>query len=234
MKTILDYVPGTEYKIFQRRDLFSFGTDALLLSAYFKPRGNTLDLGTGNGIIPLRLVNNSKITKIVGYEVQDEVYSLARDSVEFNELQDRIVLHHGDIKNVISDYGRSNFNTVITNPPYFKSSLKNNSENKTLSRHGDNIENWIEIAASALVPEGYFYTMNRPENLTDVIYYMRNYGVEPKQLCFVKNKVAKEPYLFLIGGRKNGKPGLVVDMDLILFDSQGKTEEFTRLYKMEI
>jgi Predicted O-methyltransferase len=72
----LDYVPGTDYKIYQDRDSFSFGVDSIILSSFAKPKGVVFDLGTGNGIIPLRIVNKSEVEKIYGVEIQREVYEL--------------------------------------------------------------------------------------------------------------------------------------------------------------
>ncbi len=229
----MDYVPGTGYKIFQNRDLFSFGTDALILSAYFKPKGNVLDLGTGNGIIPLRLCDLKQIKSIVGYELQEDAFELAKQSVDYNNLTNKILLHNEDIHSIENSYRPASFNSVITNPPYFSGGIKNYSESKSISRHMDSIDSWIRIASRMLVPEGYFYTMNRPENLIDVVCSMRDNHLEPKTICFVKNRCNDEPFLFLISGRKNGRPNVRIQKDLILYENDIKTDEFNKLYNLE-
>ena len=62
----VDIVPGTGYKIIQNKDMFSYGIEAILLSDFAKAKGLVVDLGTGTGIIPLRLVDKSDVEKIYG------------------------------------------------------------------------------------------------------------------------------------------------------------------------
>ena len=63
------------YKIIQDSERFKFGIDAVMLShfAYEKIRNgeNVIDLGTGNGIIPL-LLTKSRAKSLTGLEIQAE------------------------------------------------------------------------------------------------------------------------------------------------------------------
>lgn len=233
MEIHLDFVPGTEYKIFQRRDLFSFGIDSIILSGYFKPRGKVLDMGSGNGILPLRLVDNKNIDEIVGYEIQKEQFELAEKSIKYNKLKN-IKIENDDIKNIKLKYKPASFDSVITNPPYFMIDAENKTKSKTISRHIDSIENWIRIASKFLVPQGRFFTINKPENLVEIIYFMRINNIEPKHICFIKSRLNEEPVLILISGIKNGNTFLRIDKDLILYDEIGnKTEDLERIYDLE-
>jgi tRNA1(Val) A37 N6-methylase TrmN6 len=47
---------------------------------------------------------------------------------------------------------------------------------------------------------------NRPERLSDVIMAMKDNNIEPKLLRFVSKTPKDAPWLFLIEGRKGGKP----------------------------
>ena len=69
----IDDVPGTEYKIIQDKSLFSYGIDAILLSYFSKPKGKVVDLGTGTGLIPLRIASNTKVSKVYGVEDRKSV-----------------------------------------------------------------------------------------------------------------------------------------------------------------
>ncbi len=138
-----------------------------------------------------------------------------------------------NIHSIENSYRPASFNSVITNPPYFSGGIKNYSVSKSISRHMDSIDSWIWIASRMLVPEGYFYTMNRPENLIDVVCSMRDNHLEPKTICFVKNSCNDEPFLFLISGRKNGRPSVRIQKDLILYENDVKTDEFNKLYNLE-
>ena len=74
----IDIVPGTDFKIIQNKERFSYGTDAIFLSDFTKGKGVVVDLGTGTGIIPLRIYGKDKVDIIYGVEIQKEVAQMAK------------------------------------------------------------------------------------------------------------------------------------------------------------
>ena len=58
--------------------------------------------------------------------------------------------------------------------------------------------------------------IHRAERLTDALEAMRGAGVEPKRLQLVQTSPVKAPKLFLVGGRRSGKPGLEILPNLVL------------------
>ena len=76
-------------KIIQRTDYFNFSLDSLLISNFISLTRGTkkiLDLGTGNGAIPLFLSQRTK-AKITGIEIQEVSANLAKRNIELNKLQ---------------------------------------------------------------------------------------------------------------------------------------------------
>ena len=57
-----------------------------------------------------------------------------------------------------------------------------------------------------------------PERLTDALCLMRQYGLEPKTVQFVHNRLADRPYLVLISAKKGGKPGVIVEKPALVED----------------
>lgn len=73
--------------------------------------------------------------------------------------------------------------------------------------------------------------INKPERLTDAMCEMREKKIEPKRLRFVCTRSQKKPELFLIEGIKQGRPGLVCEPTLEIYDKNGEyTEEINRIY----
>ena len=61
---------------------------------------------------------------------------------------------------------------------------------------------------------------------------MRNNSIEPKRLRFVQQRKDKAPKLFLIEGRRGGKPG-GLKVEPVLFvenESGGFSDEMIRIY----
>ena len=99
MKQLND-VLGYPLKIYQDKDWFCFSLDSILLANFVPLKLSTkkiIDLGTGNGIIPLVLSLRTK-AQIYGIDVQKDLVDLAKESVKYNKLDSRIFIDNMDIK----------------------------------------------------------------------------------------------------------------------------------------
>ena len=225
------------YRLIQNPELFCFGVDAVLLSSFAKAKDTdkVIDLGCGNGIIPILMAAKTDAKRIVGLEIQDESAKLATRSVELNELSDRISIVKGDIKEASSIFGASSFQVVTTNPPYMNENhgLVNDYSAKAIARHEllCNLEDIIRGSARLLVPSGRLYMIHRPHRLEDILVLMREYHIEPKHLRFVHPYVDKEPTMVLIEGLRGGKPSMKIDPPLIIYEDVNKyTKEINDIY----
>lgn len=230
----IDLVPGTCYKIIQDRESFSYGTDAIFLSDFAKPKGEVIDLGTGTGIIPLRIVDNPKVEKIYGIEIQEEVYTRAKRSIEENNLEEKISILNLDLRNIKDHFQKAQFQTVLSNPPYLKrGSIVNKDENFAISRHEIKCDllDVIEAANYLLMPQGKFFLVHRPDRLVDILYNLRKYNMEAKRIRFVYPKQGKATNLILVEAVKGGKADLKFMEPLIVYNRDGSyTDEILKIY----
>ena len=225
-------------KIVQNEKWFCFGVDAVLLSDFakkMKKGAKLLDLGTGTAILPILLSAKTDFEKAVGVEVQEELCKMARKSVMLNGLENRIEILCKNIKELNENFEKNTFDVVITNPPYKKerSGIINENIQKVISRHEieANLEDFIKISFDLLKDKGEFYMVHHPERLTDILFYMRKYKIEPKNLKFVFSRQNKIPKLVLIKGVKNAKAFLNVEPNLYIYDDNGNyTDEFLKIY----
>lgn len=225
-------------KIIQNCKGFCFGIDSVLLSDFaknIKKGANVIDLGTGTGIIPILLCGKTNLNKVVGVEIQPEVAEMASRSCKLNNLENKFEILNENIKNLDKIYERNSFDVVVTNPPYKKinTGVKNIEKSKLISRHEVYAEfkDYIEISNKILKDNGEIYIVHRPERLTDILFYMREYKLEPKELRFVFSNIYSKPKLVLIKGVKNAKPFLDIKNNLYIYDENGNyTEEIYRIY----
>ena len=96
----IDDLERNGYGIIQRKGAFCFGMDAVLLSGFavVKPGETALDLGTGTGIIPILLEAKTPGRHFTGLEIQEESADMARRSVAYNRLEEKVEIVTGDIK----------------------------------------------------------------------------------------------------------------------------------------
>ena len=86
-------------KIIQNKEGFCFGIDSVLLSDFskeIKDNSIVLDLGTGTGILSILLSEKTKLKKIYGVEIQDEVADMAKDKM--NDAKDMVITKVGEEK----------------------------------------------------------------------------------------------------------------------------------------
>ncbi len=233
----IDLIPGTNYKIIQNKEKFSYGMDAILLSSFAKAKGVVVDLGTGTGIIPLRIYNDKKVDIIYGVEIQKEVANMAKRSVELNKLEDKIKILHMDLKELPNSFKKASVDVITTNPPYMKAggALLNPEENFAISRHEITctLEDIIKVSQYLLKPLGKFYMVHRQNRLVDIMYNLRKYNIEPKYVRFVQAKINDRPNIVLIEGVKNVKPDLKFHKTLIVYnDDNTYTDEIYEIYGM--
>ena len=234
----IDDLEFKNLKIIQNEKGFCFGIDAVLLSDFaknIKDNSLVLDLGTGTGIIPILLCGKTKLKKVIGVEIQEEVFDMAKRSIILNNLQEKLEVINENILNLNNIYEKQTFDVIITNPPYKKknSGIINEDERKIISRHEitANLEEFIKVSRDLLKDKGEFYMVHRPERLVDILSLLRKYKIEPKEIRFVYSNREKPPKLLLVKGIKNAKEFLKVDKNLYIYDEEGNyTKEILKIY----
>lgn len=226
-------------KIIQNPSWFCFGTDAVLLSDYaktsIKKGAKVLDMCSGNGIIPILLSKKSCADKIYGLEIQEPVAEMAKRSVKLNNLEDKIEMICGDLKNAESYFSRSFFNNIICNPPYKEAGggLINKNDPTTIARHEIlcSLEDIVRVSSILLEPNGKLCMIHRPERLADILCLMRKYRIEPKRLRFVHPMPEKTATMILVEGAYCGRPKLFLDPPLYVCKEPGVyTDELLLIY----
>ena len=197
---------------------------------------NILDLGTGNGVIPLILSLRTN-KHIDGVEIQEYLADMAKKSVELNKLTNQINIYNVDMKNFVTSDTIENYDLIVCNPPYFKINEKNFlnlSIHKQIARHELEItlSDIFCISKKLLTNNGNLVVVHRTTRLLEIFDLYRKNGIEPKRVQFVYEKANKESTLVLVEGQKGGKPGLKIEKPFILYNEDGTiTSEYDNLCK---
>ena len=225
------------FSIIQKKHSFRYGVDAVLLADFadIKHKHSVIDLGTGTGIIPILIYSRKRPVEITAVEIQKDMADMAVRSVRLNGLEKNIKVLCMDIKEPPTLLGKSRYDCVVTNPPYMKKEcgINNPSETKAIARFEImcSLEELLIAARELLKPGGKLFMVHRTDRLADIIYEMRNIGIEPKRIRFVHPSIGKRPNLLLIEGARGGNKELKFMDPLYIYDENGEyTEEIHRIY----
>lgn len=236
MKKINDILGYKNLKVFQDDKYFSFSLDSVMLANFVNIRSSDkkiVDLGCGNGVIPLILSLRTK-NSIIGVEIQEELSLLALESIKYNNLTEQISIINQDMKYFALN-NCEKFDVVTCNPPFFKynnNSFLNLSKEKVIARHevAITLEEVLNVSKKILKNNGILAMVHRPERLLEILEQFKLNRIEPKRLRFVYSRLEKDSIMVLIEGIKNGKPGLKIEKPFILYNSDGNfSTEYSNL-----
>ncbi|MBC2853979.1 MAG: tRNA1(Val) (adenine(37)-N6)-methyltransferase [Cetobacterium somerae] len=210
------------YTLIQKKEGFRFGTDAVLLANFFNGKKNSkiLEIGTGNGIIPVLLCAKDKISKIKAVEIQKEIADLAIRNVKRNGLEDRIEVVNMDIKNIQEG---NTYDYIISNPPYMVLDGKeiNDKDIKSIARHEIklNLKEFIANAKRLLKPRGELFMVHKSYRFLEISEELIKNGFSVKRVKFVHYSKDKDSSIVLIEASKGRKNILKIETPIFLNDN---------------
>ena len=223
--------------LLQDTEAFSYGIDAVLAADYCfaSPAEHVLDLGSGNGAIPLILYGKYAPASVTGIELQEDMVRLARESARLNGLEEKIRFLPGDVLEIRKLVKGRFFDAVTCNPPYAEAGRGPVSESNAsyVARHETtaSLADFAEAAAYALRPGGRFVLVHRPSRLPDLITSCRACGLEPKRMRFVLPRPGAAPNIVLLSAVKGGGKELTVEPSLCVRNEDGSySEELQKIY----
>ncbi len=206
----MEFLESSGQTIIVDNNLFKITSDPLLLAAFsrenIKKSGTLLDIGAGNGILPLLLVSNIYLTKISAVEIQKDSFDCLERNIALNSLSDKIIPYHTDINDFFPDF---EFDYIISNPPYYRKSSGSLPQSEEISIAKFEIkmtlDNLIFNIKRLLKNHGFFYIIIIPGRLNDLLkaVYFHKLNIS-KLTTVIHNDKTK---FILIEGKKGSRPG---------------------------
>lgn len=124
-----------QFHLTQEKSALKVGTDGVLLGAWCHVDGvqRILDVGTGTGLIALMMAQRSE-AEIHAIEINEEASTDARLNFAKSAWSGRLTLYTSDF-NHYSIGGAGLYDLVVSNPPFFKQSLRSANAASSLARH---------------------------------------------------------------------------------------------------
>ncbi len=205
--------------VYQKKGVFSYGTDAVLLSKFVLSSFNSLkgkqmcDLCSGTGIIPLLICDSDSNIFATGVEINEEACTVAKMSAEVSGLIERYTQIHGDLKNTREYFQPESFDFITCNPPYMTntSGFMCDSDYKTIARHEIlcNIDDVFKAAFYLLKTGGSIFIVYRSDRLSSLFKAAHNNRFEIKEMIsFVSGDLPAKSKLVVCKASKDASEGM--------------------------
>lgn len=204
---------GVHY--FYDSELFPPTTDSFALAWFAAAkRGEAVcDLGCGIGLLSVLLLAREPSLRVCAVEMDGAAAALARKNAEENGWT--VDVRRGDLRDASILPAAGSMDRVVANPPYFPAG---NGAGIAREECACPLDALCASAQRILRIGGAFDVVYRVERLVDLLCAMRAHGIEPKRLRGIETKRGAAPTLFLVEGRRNGKPQLTIEPSLTADD----------------
>ncbi|MFL1780980.1 putative tRNA methyltransferase [Candidatus Hepatincolaceae symbiont of Richtersius coronifer] len=215
----LDLFFNGKISCYQPKKGYKSGLDAVMLSSLVKAKkgDKILDIGSGVGIASLCLacrlaLENIEDIQVFGLEKQEIFHQIALKNQQVNQLNIKTSKFFPILGNII-DYPDFNFkfDTIISNPPYYKNQAKNSNTQNTLSpkqmakiESDADLAKFIKFAFNNLQNHKYLYLINRSERLQETLNLLNNKHWGNIEIFPLYTYAKKSAKLFMVKAKKLG------------------------------
>lgn len=207
-------------------------TDSILLGSWvdIKPGARVLDIGSGCGLLTIMLAQRCEGNiEAHGVELDKSAFEQSMDNAKSCPWTDAIEFHHVDINEFqYEKQSEKAFDLIISNPPYFNSSLKGPSDKRNQARHTDSLSfsQLLENVGRLLSKNGEFSVVLPTTGAKELELLATNYDlhlVKQLRVCTIMGKPAKLQLMSFARKQKfeSDEFSGVVDGQLIIHDGKG-------------
>lgn len=141
-----------KFRVYHDKSTMKVGTDAVLLACLtdYADINNILDVGCGSGIVSLMAAQLSNAA-ILAIDIHKASVIQADENFALSEWKQRLAAKKISSQQ-LADESLLKFDLIISNPPFFISSLKSPVSHRNLARHNDSLSHTdLLLAAKKLL-----------------------------------------------------------------------------------
>ncbi len=189
-----NYFSFKKFTIYQDQCAMKVGTDGVLLGSWVSA-GNAsriLDVGSGSGLITLMLAQKSEAI-IDGVEIEKNACLQSRKNAAASPWHNRINLYHDSIRH-FSVTTSLRYHVIVSNPPYFRNSLKPPARSKSMAKHDVELDYGTLLSCSAklLLPGGQLSVIIPAGDQKQFIMQADFHRLQPSRITWVRPVRGKE------------------------------------------
>lgn len=190
-----------QFDIKNERSAMKVGTDGVLLGAWcdIATAKKVLDIGAGTGLIAIMVAQRNSDARIIGIEIDSDAASEAMQNVDASPWRERIGIINDDFIKIAQANRLGKFDHIVSNPPYFSSSVTAPDVKRTLARHCStlNYASLIELSSQLLNPNGKLSVISPADCYDDIIFLASLYHLSVSRITKVLSTPQSQPIRIL-------------------------------------
>jgi len=221
MMTIDDFLGGKVRLMQEKNGLRATSDSVLLAAAVAAHAGDTvLDVGTGNGVIPMCLNARIPGLKITGIDCQSDILGLAQKNASNNLCHLQTVLT--DIAHRPSPIHGQQFHHVVSNPPFYdEPHLRHNAQTAKAYHQSIPLKEWLDFCLRHIRAKGTLTLIHRPESLPEILSVL-NGRLGGLEIIPIQSKAREPAKRVIIRGQMNSRKALTLSPPLIMHTRSGE------------
>jgi tRNA1Val (adenine37-N6)-methyltransferase len=182
-----------QFTVEDQKSTLRVGTDAVLLGAWVNVSESKkiLEIGTGCGLISLMAAQRSDAS-IVAIDTDLPSILQAAENFSASPWSDRLVAVHDSIQN-FSRTTSLTFDHIITNPPFFRNSLKSPDPQVTAAKHDDGrfLEELLACLERIMTRDGMLSLILPDDEARKFVRKAQEHGIPVSRKLGIRPKVDK-------------------------------------------
>lgn len=166
------------------------GVDAVLIGAWADVTGKQiLDVGTGCGVIALMCAQRNQAASIFAIDIDFDSIIEAKGNFVRSPWSDRIRVTFDDFINHSDNIPGSNYDLIISNPPYFNSGITDPDTPRLVARHQAQLcpDALIRYSRKMLSEKGRLAMIVPLQQKSNLIEFGSNHGMYIRRFCEVRD-----------------------------------------------
>jgi len=217
-------------RLYQPKEGYCYNSDTMFLYDFiskFNLSGDVLEVGGGCGVLGLLLKRDFEGINLKIIEKQRVMAEFIEKNIAENRLNAEVEL--GDFLN--TSY-KKEFDFIISNPPFYKGTLKSENEIKKIARYEEYLpmRDFFEKVNTALKERGEFIFCYDAKRVDEIVKTLPK-PLKITDMRFLHPKIDKDATLVMVRTKRHAKSMVKIHPPLINFTGDDFSKEAQKIYK---
>ena len=191
----------------------------------------SLDIGTGTGLLSLMLAQKNPETKILAVEIDKDAAEQAANNIGASVWKDHVDILKADVKDFSFP---EKFDVIFSNPPFYENELKSETDKKNIAHHSENLtlKELLDVIKTNLNAAGNFVLLFPYKRNDEIKKLFKDHQLHIAKILLIRQSIKHDYFRIFIKGNLSATEKEIEFDEMSIWDEhQQYTNEFVTLLK---